>query len=266
MSNEIAIIPSKEELDVYQVMAKTAQSSKRFDALGGEAGILSIMLMARELGLPPMQAISGGINVIQGRVEISPRMMNTMIRKAGHILEILKSDNSICQIKGIRRDTKEEYIASFSIEDARGAGLIRAGGPWEKYASDMLFARTLSRLARRLFADVISTAYAEGEIEDQPERAQKQPIVPQLDPIEAKAEIVDSKPEEADLGAFIREMQVIDGTFYGVKLDEYLKTISVKKKSGETIPISTVIKQALKMPDRFLDSYWMWYNNQEEKS
>ena len=51
---------------------------------------------------------------------------------------------------------------------------MRGGGGWEKYASDMLFARCISRLARRLFADVISTAYVEGEIdreESKPEEA-----------------------------------------------------------------------------------------------
>jgi hypothetical protein len=164
MSKETALVPSTEEFNIYQVMAKKASESQFFGKIGGEAGLLSIMLYARELGLPPLQCIFGGMSNIQGKIELSPRLMNTMIRKAGHRLEIIEATDQACKIKGIRHDTKEEYVASFTIDDARRAGLVRGGGGWEKYASDMLFARCISRLARRLFADVISTAYVEGEI------------------------------------------------------------------------------------------------------
>jgi hypothetical protein len=166
MSKDLTNVPTSAEMQLYQLMAKTASQSKMFEKLGGESGILTVMLMARELGLAPMQSIMGGMNVIQGKVELSPRLMNSMIRKAGHIIEILESNDQICKLKGVRHDTREEYPCVFSIEDARKASLIRPGGGWEKYPSDMLFARCLSRLARRLFADVISTAYIEGELED----------------------------------------------------------------------------------------------------
>jgi|HubBroStandDraft_4_1064222.scaffolds.fasta_scaffold01225_21 hypothetical protein len=179
MSKEIISVPTQDEFQVYQVMAKKASESKFFSSLNGEAGILSIMLMARELGLPPMQSIMGGMNIIQGKVEISPRMMNTMIRKAGHKLEILESTDQVCKIKGTRSDTKEEYTVTFTIDDARRAGLVRGGGGWEKYASDMLFARCISRLSRRLFADVISTAYVEGEINEEPTEKVEEAIVVQ---------------------------------------------------------------------------------------
>ncbi len=171
MNKENALVPTTEEMNTYQVMAKTASQSQFFQKLGGEAGILSIMLMARELGLPAFQSVMGGMNVIQGKVEISPRLMNTMIRKAGHKLEILESSDLTCKIKGTRNDTKEEYVSIFSLDEAKRAGLVRSGGGWEKYASDMLFARCISRLARRLFADVISTSYVEGEID--PEEGKK---------------------------------------------------------------------------------------------
>lgn len=181
MSKEL--IPTFEELGIYQAMATTATKSKMFSKIGEESGLLSLMLMARELGLPPMQSIMGGLNIIQGKVEISPRMMNTMIRKAGHKLEIIDSSDQICKIKGIRHDTKEEYVSSFSLDDARKAGLVKSGGAWEKYASDMLFARCISRLARRLFADVISTAYVEGEIDREDEISK--PLVQESKTLEA---------------------------------------------------------------------------------
>ncbi len=176
---ENSLIPSPEELTVYQVMAKQAANSKFFANLGSEGGILSIMLYARELGLPPVQCLFGGMNNIQGKIELSPRLMNSMIRKAGHKLEIIESTHLICKIKGTRSDTKEVYEASYAIAEARMAGIFKTGGAWEKHPSDMLFKSCLSRLARRLFPDVISTAYVENEVESEIIDAE---IVPEAKP------------------------------------------------------------------------------------
>ena len=158
------LIPQHDEMGIYQTIAQKATQSKFFDKLGGEGALLCIMLYARELGLPPMQCLYGGMNNIQGKIEIAPRLMQSMIRKAGHRISIIHSDENSCRLKGIRGDDGEAYECEYKIEEAKKAGIFRAGGPWEKYAGDMLFKSCLSRLARRLFADVISTAYIEGEI------------------------------------------------------------------------------------------------------
>lgn len=160
------LIPSPEELNTYQVMAKQAANAKFFEKIGSEGGLLSMMLYARELGLPPLQCLFGGMNNIQGKIELSPRLMNSMIRKAGHKLEILESTNAICRIKGTRTDTGESYTATYDIGEAKVAGIYREGSPWTKHPSDMVFKSCLSRLARRLFPDIISTAYVEDEIEN----------------------------------------------------------------------------------------------------
>lgn len=145
-------------------MAKKAADSRLFQALGGEPGIVSVMLYARELGLPPMQAISGGLNVVKGKVELSARTINSMIRRAGHSLKILEHTDEVCRIVGKRRDTGEEYESSFSITDAKRAGIY--ANTWERYPRDMVFNRAVSRLGRVLFPDVIGNSYVEGEIKE----------------------------------------------------------------------------------------------------
>lgn len=164
MSNDL--IPQEKEFQIIQTMAKSAVQSKFFDKLGNESGIISIMLYARELGLPPMQCLMGGMHNIQGKIELSARMMNSMIRKAGHKIEIIRSTNAECSIRGTRTDTGESHIESLTMSEAKQLGIYKKGA-WDTYPSDMLFARCISRLARRLFADVIGTAYVEGEIADQ---------------------------------------------------------------------------------------------------
>jgi hypothetical protein len=169
----ISLIPNHDELKAIEVMAKNAVDSKYFDKLGGYPGIFSICMYAREMGLPVMSSLFGGMSNIMGKISIAPQLMNAMIRKAGHKLEIDSTDVR-CIIKGTRKDTGESCSVTFSVEDARKAGLCKAGGGWDKYPSDMCFARALSRLARRLFPDVIGMAYVEGEIEeDKPKKEAK---------------------------------------------------------------------------------------------
>lgn len=163
MSNN-ALIPMNDELKAIELMAKYANDSKFFNNLGGVSGIMSIMLYARELGLPLMQCVMGGMTNVMGKITISPQMMNGMIRKAGHTLSI-DSNDTRCLIKGRRKDTAEEATCTFSVEDAKRAGIYKSGGGWDKYPADMCFARAMSRLSRRLFPDVIGQSYVEGEIE-----------------------------------------------------------------------------------------------------
>ena len=92
-------------------------------------------------------------------------MMNQLIRAAGHsIKKDPKSDESICILHGKRGDNGDDWMASFSMAEAKRACLVTPSNVWSKYPSDMLFARALSRLARQLFPDVIKGCYTEGEI------------------------------------------------------------------------------------------------------
>lgn len=163
MKMELMLFPKNEEMQTLQVMAKAACNSKFYNNLGGEAGILSIMLLARELNIPPMQALSGGIWNIQGKVEMSARMMNMKIRQAGHELKVTMSDTA-CEVYGKRKDTGEEFTGVFTLKDAERAGCLNKT-VWKQYPREMLFARALSLCARILFPDVIGNCYVEGEIE-----------------------------------------------------------------------------------------------------
>jgi len=55
--SENSLIPSEQELSSYQLIAKKAADSQFFNKIGGEGGLLSMMLYARELRIGPMEAI-----------------------------------------------------------------------------------------------------------------------------------------------------------------------------------------------------------------
>lgn len=168
MNNTPAIyFPSKDEITNFHFVAQTAAQSGLYTGIGSEQKILMIILAARELGIPILQALNGGLWNIQGKIEISARLMSSMIRRAGHSIKIVTSDSKECVLEGTRKDNGDTFTCKFTIEDAQRAGLIKPGGVWTKYPEDMIYARALSRLARRLFADVIGTAYVEGEIREE---------------------------------------------------------------------------------------------------
>lgn len=161
---EISSVPSEHEIMVYQTMSKQAVDSKMYRGIGDQAGVMMIMLAARELNIPPVMALNGGLNIIQGKVEISARMMNALIRKRGHSINIKESTDEKCILEGTRCDNGDTATVTYSVQDAQKAGLIKNGGGWTKCPKDMCFARALSRLARQLFSDVIGIGYVEGEI------------------------------------------------------------------------------------------------------
>jgi hypothetical protein len=182
------LIPTENEFQTIQNIAKMASVSGLYSSAGSEPKILMILLAARELGISPMVALNGGIWNIQGKIEISARLMNSMIRRAGHSIVVKECDSTKCVLEGKRCDNGDTFTASFTIEDAKNAGLA-GRDTWKKYAEDMLYSRAMSRLARRLFPDIIGTAYVEGEIRD------------------AKCEIIESVKEE------VQEVENVDDLF-----------------------------------------------------
>lgn len=164
MSNEL--IPAPTDLTAIQYMAQTAVLSKMYKNIGDESGIMMIMLTARELGLPAMQALNGGINIIQGKVELSARLMNALMRRAGISITVKESTDEKCVLLAKRSDNGDEVCAEYTIEDAKRAGLVKVGGGWTKFPKDMCFARAISRLARQIAPDVIGGCYVEGEVRE----------------------------------------------------------------------------------------------------
>lgn len=151
-------------LETTQKLCQALMKTPHYSKMGPE-GIFAIVAKARSLNVDPLDALNGGLYCIQGKVEMSAQMMNYLIRQAGHsVTKDQKSDDTICILHGKRADTGDTWTESFSIAEAKRAGIFNERSPWGKYPRDMLFARSLSRLARQLFPDVIKGCYVEGEI------------------------------------------------------------------------------------------------------
>lgn len=260
MENAVAIrpsngtIPNEHEMMVFHTMAEQAVSSKMYKGIGEKAGVMMIMLSARELGIPPMQALNGGINIIQGKVEISARMMSALIRKAGHQITVKECTPTHCLLIGKRCDTMETQTSSFSLAEAQQAGLVKPGGSWAKWPKDMCFARALSRLARQLFSDVIGIGYVEGEI------SQADIKTVECDQIVSEGLVENEVPEEQSEEEFLtRYLEVFDEADRAVA-KEYLDVVK-KHFSWETI---AAIKALTEDEKKLLEKFNSWKNKHKK--
>lgn len=173
MSNELVVQEQNTELMLAEIqntnkMCQALMQSAHYKRMGAE-GVYAIVAKAKSVGVSPLDALNGGMYYVQGKVEMTAAMMNQMIRGGRHKHSITKdkrSNETICILHGKRADNGDTWTESFSIDDAKKAGIYR--NQWLKYPKDMLFARALSRLARQLFPDVIKGCYVQGEISDAP--------------------------------------------------------------------------------------------------
>lgn len=164
-ANQIDVIA---DLQHTENLVKSLMQSKHYAKMGPE-GAYAIIQKAKSLGINPLEALNGALYYVQGKVEMTSQLMNALIRGRGHsIQKDEKSTKTNCILHGRRADNGDKWSVSFGLEDAKKAGLVKPGGPWEKYTEVMCFNRALSMLARQLFADVIKDCYITGEISDSP--------------------------------------------------------------------------------------------------
>ena len=179
MENQLAEIEmTARELDAAGALVLQLMKTPHYQRLT-EVGIFSIIQKAKSLNMNIMEALNGGLFFVSGKVEMTSAAMNALIRSKGHsITKDERSTPECCILRGKRADNGDTWIASFSLVEAKRAGL---NSPvWSKYPDDMLFARALSRLGRQLFPDVIKGCYVQGEIQEDflmQDKPNKQPVV-----------------------------------------------------------------------------------------
>lgn len=119
------------------------------------ADIMAACLAGRELGLPPMSAMQR-IFVVDGRPTLSAEGMVSLVQKAGHEIWVDPASNAAgATVHGRRRGSAQVHTMTFTIEEAKGAGLAGKDN-WKKYPKAMLRARAISALCRIAFADVLA--------------------------------------------------------------------------------------------------------------
>jgi hypothetical protein len=124
---------------------------------------LAIMMKGRELGVPPMYALSN-IVIIQGKPTCNAELMLALVRRdhGSDAIRIALSTNEKCTVQWRTWGQVSEY--SFTIDDAKTAQLVIPNSPWQKYPAAMLRARCISAVCRMAFPESIAGMYTGEEL------------------------------------------------------------------------------------------------------
>lgn len=169
MSNIVksnAIIPTN--LEDLQRLGNMCATSGFFQDARQLAQACVKIAAGAEYGLPPVVSMTG-INVIKGRVTLSANVMAAIMKRAGYKLKTRFDGEQSCVITVVDPDGEELGVSSFSMDDARKAGL--GGDNWKKFPRNMLFARAVSNAARWFAPEVLTGAITPeelGEVEEPP--------------------------------------------------------------------------------------------------
>jgi hypothetical protein len=125
---------------------------------------VAIILKGRELGVPAMYALSN-IVVIQGKPAANAELMLALVYRdhGDDAIRFTETTAERCTIAYRRRTWKQSETFSFTMQDAKTAGLL-TNQTWQKYPQAMLRARCISAVARMAFADSIGGMYTPEEL------------------------------------------------------------------------------------------------------
>ena len=150
---------------------------------GKPEAVVIVLQFGSEIGMSPMQALQQLVPV-NNLVSLKGDGAKALIQRSGKLstweeLEIgtQGKDDWGFRINASRKDTGEKNTASFTVADAKRAGLWiddaalqRSPGlkhsPWYKHPRRMLKYRALGFISRDLFPDVLSGIYTEEEAAD----------------------------------------------------------------------------------------------------
>jgi hypothetical protein len=137
---------------------------------GRPEAVFAVIQYGREFGIPPMSALQN-IAFINGRPSMGTDLLMALIHRhpefAGYSVKKYTDNECAVEIRRLRKNqtTPDVFCASFTIEEARNAGLVRSGSPWEKWRRRMLKHRACAFAARDAFPDVLSGNYSYEEME-----------------------------------------------------------------------------------------------------
>lgn len=145
-------MPTSQELDTAVRIAQNLAASGMFkDARQAEQAFAKILL-GRDLGLSPTQAMTS-IHVVEGKPELSANLQAQLVKSyrgpdgERYDYVVREHTDEACEIEFRRREQGGDWetlgTERFSIEDAKRAGLA-GRGPWKTYPRNMLWARCVS--------------------------------------------------------------------------------------------------------------------------
>jgi len=170
------------EMERFAIMAaKSGMVPQQY--AGKPDAIMIAVQLGSELGLAPMQSLQN-IAVVGGRPSVFGDAMPGLVRASGKcawIKETVAGDGEarIATAATLRHGDPEPIVRTFSVADAKRAGLWGKAGPWTQYTDRMLSMRARSWCLRDAYPDVLRGLMAYEEAQDiPPDAPRREPPYP----------------------------------------------------------------------------------------
>lgn len=192
------------------------------DFKGKPGNCLIAMQWGAELGLKPLQAMQN-LAIINGRPSLWGDAVIALVRGSPLCEFVIETDDGNTATCRVKRRGEPEQVRTFSMEDAKKAGLAGKQGPWSQYPQRMRQMRARAFALRDVFPDVLRGMPVAEEIMDAPAER----FMGEVNQVQPAPALPDTYPQ-ADFDA---------------NLPKWTKYIQAGKKTAEDV-IATVESKA----------------------
>ena len=182
---------------------------------GKPDAVFTILLMAKEINLPPMQALNN-VDVISGKPTMNGKLMLAMVHRAfpGKVKVDTKTDHSLQTAEvTLEIEGRGSFTSFWDMDRAKMLGLANKDN-YKKQPVTMLMWRATSEAIRVMASDVVLGFYVPEELQDFDGN-----VIEETTPAEQLEEDFPIPEEEKVKGPFYR-MQ--NGKFRSKQLGEFL--------------------------------------------
>jgi len=156
-------------LSLIQMLAPSFHACRWYGLSSAEQAIV-LMTKAVELSIPYTAAFDF-FDLIENKPTLKPKGALALIYRS-RLVDVLSIEQlpDRCTIVMRRRDQDITYTSTFTIEDAKRAGLIKVdkeGAAWNKWLPDMLYNRALGKCCRVIAPDVLGGLYLTSDFQEQ---------------------------------------------------------------------------------------------------
>lgn len=218
------------------------------DSVRTPQAALAIIIQGRELGLTVMQSLRG-ISVINGKPSPSAQLMVALVKRS-HVCEYLECISSDAESSTwrTRRRGEQEVRITWTIEDAKRAGLLRSGkdggpGMWARFPRNMLKWRAATDLCREVYPDVVGGLYTPEELTESAPPAERSPeIVSTVESPSARERLLASLRQKISVIGQARARELL-----GVEDLAEVKTFDDESlaRADEAVTIEPIVAEAL---------------------
>jgi len=172
-----------------------------------------------ELGLKPLQAMQN-LAIINGRPALWGDAVIALVRSSPLCEYITESDDGGTAVCRVKRRGESEEVRTFSMDDAKVAGLLNKQGPWTQYPKRMRQMRARAFALRDVFPDVLRGMPIAEEVMDIPT---------------GEATQVSGQSRPAITGTAEKALPLYSDTDFSANLTKWWDLIASGRKSAEEL-------------------------------